>query len=272
MRRIRRSRPWSHLLVAVLALPAACGSYEDRRLRELIHEKGFGTRAQGDATKENYVAGGDRVYFTVEPAALQTLSAQQLVYLTQPQLVAIDGTIHIPYYGRLQALGKTESELSALVERVLQPSFPFAVDVEARILIDNKNIYAFGETALRGVVPMVGVGNADVTLLRAVATIGWTQLANIARVFLIRPDAEHPMVVEVNILEMITTGNTRYNLQLRENDIIYIPPTFLGLVARILERLLAPINLAVMTLFNVAQVRTSYEVATGQQQGFFFRF
>jgi len=170
-------------------------------------------------------------------------------------------------------LGLTEAQAATLVKGLLQGVFQFEVDVQARIVRDAKHFYAFGEVGRKGIHAMAEIGN-DATLLKAMALIGWTQLANLSRVQLIRPDAEHPLVVEVDLYRMLTTGNTRYNLRIRENDFIYVPPTFLGMVARLLERLLAPVNVSVQTMLGLANLRVGYQVATGQSggNGFFFRF
>ncbi len=263
-------RRWLSLFVALLPLwLCACGGYEDKRIRELMHEKGFGTRADGNATLETYVAGGDAVEFTLSPVAWQQPDAEKLFLLTRPQAVGIDGTILIPYVGPVQVLGKTEAELAQLVKSLLRPIFPFEVDVQARVRNLGKVYYAFGETQKRGV---IGLDKADLTLLEAVARIGWTDLANIGRVYLIKPDAENPLVLVVNLREMVHTGLTATNFRVKENDIIYIPPTFLGMVARIIERLLSPVALAVQTVLGVARIRWAYEVASGEVDATTLRF
>ena len=70
------------------------------------------------------------------------------------------------------------------------------------------------------------------------------------------------------------SGFTARNFLLRDNDIIYIPPTFLGAIARFLERLLSPLAVAVNTLLGVATVRQAYDIVTGQAEygRLFFRF
>lgn len=261
-----------HPLLAILCLSwNACGTYEEKRIRELQIEKGFGSRAEGEATLENYVAGGDVIRFIVSPMSYQDPAAAQLYELSFPQRPSIDGKITIPYVGRVFVLGKTEAELTTLVKSLLRPVFNFDVDLQAQIVVDSKNVYAFGETRLKGAINLWTQGG-DWTVLKAVANIGWTQLANLGRVYLIRPDAEHPLVVEINVHRMITTGYTNMNLPVRENDIIYIPPTFLGLVARILEQLLAPVAVAVNAMLGIAEVRTAYEVAIGERDAYYFRF
>jgi hypothetical protein len=70
---------------------------------------------------------------------------------------------------------------------------------------------------------------------------------------------------------MITTGNTRPNIQLRERDIVYVPPTFLGFIARFLERILEPVGLAVFTMLGFANVQSAYDYLSGESD-YYFRF
>jgi protein involved in polysaccharide export with SLBB domain len=257
------------ILMLCVALCTACGGYEEKRIRQLLHDKGFGTRAQGDATRENYVGGLDWVQFLLPPNASLQEGAERLAELTALQPVGIDGTIFVPYVGPVYVLGRTETELSALVRTLLRSVVTFPVDLQARIVDSRKWYYAVGEVQLKGRRPM----EPDLTLFDALITAQWTNLANLGRVYLIRPDAENPLVVDVNFREMLTTGNTTANIQLRERDIVYVPPTFLGLVARLLQRVLEPVGLAVRTMLGVAQIRSSYDVVTGERdQNLFFRF
>lgn len=262
-------RRWLPLLLALLPFwLAACGGFEDKRIRELMHEKGFGGRAEGDATVETFVSGGDAVQFSVASTSYMMPDAERLFLLTLPQIVGIDGTILIPYVGPVQVLGKTEAELAALVKNLLRPIFAFEIDLQARVLNYGKVLYAFGETGLRGAVPLA---KADLTVLELVSRIGWTSLANLGRVQLIRPDAENPLVLVVNIREMVHTGLTATNFRVRQNDIIYIPPTFLGALARMLERLFAPLAVAVNAMLGIANVRWAYDVAFNNEN-VVFRF
>ncbi len=256
------------LLCLSLAL-AGCSNFEEKQLRELLHEKGFGARAQGDATRENYVGGLDWVQFMLDPTDL--LQAERLVELTVAQPVGIDGTIFIPYVGPIYVLGKTEVELSAFIKAQLRTVFTFEPNLQARIVRTQKFFYAIGEVRRgKGRVLM----EPDMTLIDAMFTVGWTNLANLGRVYLIRPDAENPMVVDVNFREMVTTGYTAANLRIHERDIVYIPPTFLGLLARLLERILEPVGLAVRTMLGFASAESAYRYLTGETDYFYtpYRF
>ena len=254
----------------LLTLLTSCAGYEEKAIRQLLIEKGFGTRAEGRATIENYVSGGDGVVFVMDPVTLASPGAERLVLLSQVQSVGLDGTILLPYVGPVMILGLTERELKRLVESQLATLFNMELRVEAKIVDRGKGFYAFGEVEKKGRMPY---RKADLTLLEAVTQVMPTALANMGRVRLIKPDAVNPIVIEVNIRQMILTGNTRYNLAVEENDFIYIPPTWIGGLARFIEKLVQPISVAVRSLIGLAMIRTSYDVLRGDsQQQQFFRF
>ncbi|MCA8965092.1 MAG: polysaccharide biosynthesis/export family protein [Planctomycetes bacterium] len=261
---------WLWLSCLTLAL-TSCSNFEEKQLRELLHEKGFGARAQGVATRENYVGGLDWVQFMLGQNDVLQAGAERLAELTVAQPVGIDGTIFIPYVGPVYVLGKTELDLSAFIKAQLRTVLTFEPDIQARIVRTQKFFYAIGEVRRgKGRVLL----EPDMTLIDAMFTVGWTNLANLGRVYLIRPDAENPLVVDVNFREMVTTGYTAANLRMRERDIVYIPPTFLGLLARLLERILEPVGLAVRTMLGIASAQSAYDYLTGRTDFFYtpYRF
>lgn len=246
----------------------ACTSFEEKRILQLYHEKGFGTRADGDATREDYVGGLDTIQFLFDQAELLRPGRERLIELTAAQPVGLDGTVFVPYVGPVYVLGKTEAELSGLVQTQLNAVFSEPIDLQVRIILSRKFFYAVGEVARKGPIEMT----PDLTFIHAMFTARWTNFANLGRIYLIRPDAEAPLVVDINFREMVTSGRTAANFRIRENDILYVPPTVLGIIGRLLQRVTEPVGLAVRTMFGIAQVRTSYEVVTGEREQLFFRF
>ncbi|MHC5066819.1 MAG: hypothetical protein ACYTG5_22925, partial [Planctomycetota bacterium] len=88
-----------YLSLCLLLLAVSCINVEDKRLRQLLNEKGFGGRAEGNANVENYVAGRDLVGFAIRPEVYQQPGAESLFLLTTPQPVGLDGTILVPHVG-----------------------------------------------------------------------------------------------------------------------------------------------------------------------------
>lgn len=259
----------SFVTMTLLLVMISCTSIEEKRIRQLLNEKGFGGRSQGVATIENYVAGRDAIGFIIRPEIYQQPGAESLALLSSPQPVGIDGTILIPHIGPVYVLGLTEREIKNLVETQLGEIFNFPISVQPRIISVGKVIYLFGEILGPNKIPLL---EGDLTLLELLATVPVSALANWGRVQLIRPDAENPMVVVVNVREMILTGNTTYNFLLQNNDIIYVPPTFLGHLTRFVEKLLLPLSAGVNALFGLARAEAAYDFVFNDEQnsGFFF--
>ena len=78
------------IAMAVL-LGTSCSGVEEKRIRELLNEKGFGTRAQGIATIENYVSGGDSVPFLPDPGLAVRPAIQAPPLPGAPPAVAVPG-------------------------------------------------------------------------------------------------------------------------------------------------------------------------------------
>lgn len=265
--------PWTRWLSVLgmfaLGCLGSCGTFEDKRIRDLLHEKGFGTRAHGNATIENYIGGGDQVQFLMSPDVLLIPTLERLGELGVPQPPQIDGTIFVPYVGPVYVLGKTEAEVTALVKAELRAAgIAPELDLQARIVVSQKLFYAVGETYAKGPLTLT----TDLTFFDAMFLARWTNLANLGRVYLIRPDAEHPLTIDINFREMVTSGLMAANIQIHERDILYIPPTFLGLIARLLQRLLEPIGLAVQTVIGFAEAQSAYDYITGESDFLYYRF
>lgn len=79
--------------------------------------------------------------------------------------------------------------------------------------------HVFGATKQRGAVPLP----ADATVLQLMTTAGWNGDADLEHVSMIRPAETEPLTVEIDVLTMIKTGDTRYNVRLRPGDILFVP-------------------------------------------------
>lgn len=255
------------VLAFLAAFMNSCGSIESKRIQELLVKKGFGKRAEGDAQAENYATTGSTIQFFVPMSVLSDPSFGDLLLLAQqPQTVAVDGTIYIPGYGATQVLGLSERKIAALVTEQLQAFYSAPIQIEARLLDAPKFYYVIGEVFGLGPVPFVG----DMTIAEAFFRMPRTPLANIGKIRVIRGDPRNPLVVTVNMWDIALYGVTTYNINIKENDIIYVPPTFFGSLARFLEKLISPFTTLVQALFTVQNLRWNYQVLTGDAQGGIF--
>ena len=75
---------------------------------------------------------------------------------------------------------------------------------------------------------------------------------------MIRPDPREPLIITVNVNDMIRTGDSTYNIHVREGDIIFVPPTMLTQVGQFMVALISPvttvINSVARNILNLQRV------------------
>lgn len=213
-----------------LVLLASCASpgAVDKRILQHLNQEGFGKRYHGDAQRENYVTIGDTI---------------QYLDLRHPEVrgtaeVDIDGTILFDQAGAVFVAGMTRAELETVLTRKLSAYYhDTAVQVAIRTG-GQRSYYVWGEVAQPGRKRFVG----DLTLFEAV--IGahpQESTANLGRVKLIRADPTDPLVITADVTQLWRSGDSTYNVRLKEYDIVYVPPTLLKQFADMVSAAVVPI-------------------------------
>lgn len=230
------------LLVVLVAAAAACRAPEEKRVFQYLNTQGFGTRATGDANTENYVTVGDTV--TIKDSIHAELQLP-------PQEVDVDGTINLPDVGQLYVLGKTRRQLESHLTELYAPLYE---RTDLRVTISTtgttatgagKKYFVIGEVKKLGRQRFVG----DRTIFEAVYDAEPNKAsANLGRVQLVRGDPVDPLIITVNLHDLVDYGDTTYNVIVRENDIIYVPPTLFGSIGNFIEKLIYPLKVIVDSL------------------------
>ena len=203
---------------------------EDKRILQYLNQGGFGKRYHGHAQEQNYVSIGDTIQFydTYNPEDVRGT-----------QVVDIDGSILIPEAGSVYVAGFTRTELESYLTQKLSAYF-VDTDVKVDIKTGGKKVYyVMGQVQRQGPYPYSG----DLTLYEAVMQAGPTEFgANLGRVRLIRPDPRDPFVLSADITELWESGDSTYNIQVNEYDIVYVPPTLLQSIADLVSGLFVPVT------------------------------
>lgn len=231
--------------IVFLALFAACmaggcRSAIDKRTFQYLNSSGFGKSTTGDANIANYVTRGDIV--TIRDTLHPDLELP-------PQEVDVDGTISLPDVGQVKVDGKTREDIKVTITELYATLYD-ETDIQVTIAAgtastSGKKFFVVGEAAKIGAVNFRG----DFTVFEAVLEAKpKNETANLGRVQLIRGDPVDPLIVTVNIHDFIDYGDTTYNLIVRENDIIYIPPTLIGSIGNFVERIFYPVKVIVQPL------------------------
>lgn len=179
--------------------------------------------------------------YRIEPPDVVVISSP-----TAPEIngairrVGGDGKITLKLLGEIKISTLTPKETAAKLEHLLSRYY---VDPEVQVEVAryaSKKIYVFGQ--VNGVGPRPFTGRDTVMDILASAQpnlIAWG-----ARVKVIRPSANPEEVheIEVDVDEMMKSGDLRGNFLLQEGDIVYVPPTPLGWVGLRVQEVLFPIS------------------------------
>ena len=215
-------------LALLFCLGSCASTAPDKRLLQYLNDDGFGNRYTGNAEEQNYVTIGDTV--SIVDAYHPDLATTQQV--------DVDGTIVLPEIGAVHVAGQTRSELEAFLVQKYSPYYE-QLDIDVRLGTGGKFFFVFGEVGNEGKKQFPG----DLTVFEAVMEAGPDdRTANLGRVRVIRPDPRDPLVMYVNLAEMLETGDSTFNVHIQERDIVVVPPTFLAEVGHFLSRLLYPIT------------------------------
>lgn len=214
-------------LTALLAGLCACSSAPDKRTLQYLNRAGFGRKYYGNAEEENYATIGDTVIF---------MDALHPDEISGNQKVDIDGTILVPEVGTVHVAGFTRSEIeSTLKERY--SVFYDETEIAIQLRTSGKNYFIFGQVNNEGVQKHPG----DLTIFEAVMKAKPDErTANLGRVRLMRPDPIDPLIIEVNVNDLLERGDSTFNIQVQEYDIIFVPPTLLAELADFLKDLIFP--------------------------------
>ena len=209
-------------IVGFLALlVVGCSSAPDKRLLQYLNEEGFGNRYTGNAEEENYITIGDTLNMT---------DAWHPDELTLSTTVDIDGTVVLPEIGAVYVAGQTRTQLEAFLMEKYSPYYE-QLDIKVKLQTQGKFFFIFGEVLNTGSQPFPG----DLTVFQAVMDAGPnSRTANLGRVRVIRADPRDPLVIPVNI-KQIFDGDSTYNIQIHERDIIYVAPTMIAPESRTLR-------------------------------------
>lgn len=225
------------LIALALIVMASCNAAPDKRLLQYLNTDGFGNRYIGNAEEENYIAIGDTV------TVFDALHADQFPAGTGGK-VEIDGTVLLPEVGAVHVAGYTRSNLEAYLTQVYSPYYD-ATDIKVKIATRGKEYFIFGEISKEGAQNFEG----DLTIFEAVMGAGPDEkTANLGRVRLIRADPIDPLIIYVNVGDMLDSGDSTFNVHVQERDIIFVPPTMWAQFAYFLEDLFFPIEQVIRSL------------------------
>lgn len=215
------------LLAVCLGLPG-CATQDDARVQSLLNQRGFGQRFAGDANEQYYLGIGDSI-LVQDP-----MNAE----LNGSFSIRMDGVIDVPLIGEIYITGLTLPDVAQTLTRRFREYITNAqVDVQLGVA-NSKFYYVEGEVGRGGRQQFTGGTSLFDVVFQAVPQL----TADEDSVRLIRADPVHPLALEFDYDDMLKGGYSRANVEVRENDIIYVPPNLIGYLTNLIALLLSPVQ------------------------------
>ena len=233
------------LATLLAAAAAGCTTTDDARVQQLLNQRGFGNRYVGDSNEQYYLGIGDAIM----------VMDQEHPEFNEGYIIRSDGVISVANVGEVFVAGLTIPDCQEMLKsRFREYNTTADPHVELRVP-RSKAYFVDGLIGTMGFaipraqrVPFTG----DVTLYSAlVQSPPSALLAASDRIKLVRADPYHPLVVEFDYDAMREGGWSKNNVEVRENDIIYIPPNVFGHITIFLNKLLSPLTTIVTSLFGL---------------------
>ncbi len=181
--------------------------------------------------------------YTLSPPDGVNITVNDNPDLNTRAIIRPDGNISFPLLGDVYIEGLTPLEVREKTHKLLGRYLKELPLEAVNVMVTGFNskrvyIYTYGS----GIVPIPFTG--DLTVLRAVAQSGMLSSTSKRKgIKIMRPVSstnEKPQKRIIDLDDLIKRGEVADNIVLRPDDIIYIPPTFVGRVGYALQNIISP--------------------------------
>jgi len=172
----------------------------------------------------------------------------------QRQQIRPDGKVSFEGIGEVYVAGKTTGEVNEIIKEKVLRLYALVGNqpVDVRITaFRSKRFYVFGEVTRPGAQPFTGEDTVMTAMAEALpTTLAWEEETKI-----FRPSGDASVrakTFKLDYYDMMKRGDLSKNVRLEEGDVIYVPPTILAAIAKVVEEFVRPIGSAFSTV-NVVQ-------------------
>ncbi|MBU3759438.1 MAG: hypothetical protein FGM27_05845 [Candidatus Omnitrophica bacterium] len=142
--------------------------------------------------------------------------------LTKEVRVLTDGFISLPLLGSLQAESLSVQQLQDRITELLAAKY--LVNPQVTVFVKEfSNVFVFGEVKNPGTFPVYG----KMTVFEAITLAGgFTEVANPAKIRVVRHERGREMSFEVDITRLTKKGDASQDMELKANDRVIVPRSF----------------------------------------------
>lgn len=207
MKRVRRLA-----FMALLGCAATCMSSQDSGQTSAVATK---TSAATTATPSaeasaDYVIGADdtlHIAIWKEPDLTATLPVRS------------DGKISLPLLNDVPAAGMTPMQLADSITEKLRK---YIADPRVTVVVtamNSRRVFVTGEVSKPGAMPLL----PNMTVLQALSSSGFTQFANLKRIYLLRTENGRQVKIPFNYKEVVKGSHPEQNILLNPGDTLVVP-------------------------------------------------
>jgi polysaccharide export outer membrane protein len=255
----RRIAPWLGLVLSTVLL---CGcningptsTYPE--LGEDANTRGFGRLYPQDPNNEFTFGVGDSLI----------VSTPETPEFAGEHVIRSDGKITIPYVGEVMAAGLTAQQLTTKVETALailvrEPQLTISVGT----VVSKAYFVAAQDPRTGGLVVSRIPYTGDKLVFEAWVEMGApsTLLDADTHVKVIRGDPRNPVIYTINVREILMLGRTGANIQIRPDDIVFVPPTLFGYVNRFVAGIATPFESLFRISRSVVELESTVRIIQG---------
>ncbi|HEC69725.1 MAG TPA: hypothetical protein ENI31_05550 [Candidatus Omnitrophica bacterium] len=214
---------------------------EFRKALELLEKK---EKLPRGIKEEEIVKEQEGPQYVVGIGDILSISVWENPDLTQDVIVRPDGKISFPLIDEVQAAGLTISELDRRITNKLKEYIRFP-DVSISLKkMGGRKVIILGQVRSPGVYSLSG----SCTLLEAIALAGgFTNDAVTSSVIVIKGGLANPKAERINLARAIRKPQSKQNIVLESEDIIFVPKKFIANLNYFLKQILDPISRGIYT-------------------------
>jgi polysaccharide export outer membrane protein len=161
-------------------------------------------------TPTDYVIGADDTLH---------ISVWKETELTATLPVRPDGKISLPLLNDVAAAGLTPMQLAASITEKLKK---YIADPRVTVVVtamNSRRVFVTGEVTRPGAMPLL----PNMTVLQAISSAGFTQFANVKKIYLLRTENGRQVKLPFNYKEVVKGDHPEQNIKLRPGDTIVVP-------------------------------------------------
>ena len=174
----------------------------------------------GNGTKDDRSSPTDDPNYVIGPQDVLDVSVWKEPDLTRTVPVRPDGKISLPLLNDVQAGGLTPTQLATQITERLKK---YVTDPQVTVIvtaINSQRIYVLGEVSRAGAYVLL----PGMTVLQALSSAGgFTQFANVKKIYLLREENGRQVKYSFNYKEFINGKNPKQNIAVKTGDTIVVP-------------------------------------------------